>query len=131
MSYLSMTYSGPRWPRHEPCRAEGAHRNRSVAADIALWVGSVRGQAVLLALRRSARRYVGAVTKLAPTAPHEVSFKDVRARDAFLRWSVPTTAVTGCWAAGSGVALVHRRPPRQMLPSPWAVLLGQPADRAR
>lgn len=68
------------------------------------------------------------MTDLAAPTLHSISLEDVRARDAFVRWSVPADDDAGCWAVGSSVAVVHRRAPRPMLPSPWAVLLGRPAE---
>lgn len=68
------------------------------------------------------------MTDLAAPTLHGISLEEVRARDAFVRWSVPAGDDAACWAVGSSVAVVHRRPPRPMLPSPWAVLLGRPAE---
>ncbi len=68
---------------------------------------------------------MAAVTDLAPTTLHDISLREVRTRDAFVRWSVPLDDDTACWAVGSSVALVHQRAPRPLLPSPWAVLLGR------
>ncbi|MBA2774563.1 MAG: GNAT family N-acetyltransferase [Nocardioidaceae bacterium] len=71
---------------------------------------------------------VGVVTDLAAPTLHSISLEEVRARDAFVRWSIPDDGHAACWAVGSSVAVVHRRAPRPMLPSPWAVLLGRPAE---
>ncbi len=76
-----------------------------------------------MACRRS---YVGAVTTVS-TLIRQLDLDEARARDAFIRWSVPDATVTG-WSVGSSVALVHDRAPRPMLPSSWAVLLGRPAE---
>ncbi len=68
------------------------------------------------------------MTDLAAPTLHSISLEEVRARDAFVRWSIPDDGHAACWAVGSSVAVVHRRAPRPMLPSPWAVLLGRPAE---
>lgn len=68
------------------------------------------------------------VTDLAAPTLHRISLDEVRARDAFVRWSVPADDDAACWAVGSSVAVVHERAPRPMLPSPWAVLLGRPTE---
>jgi len=61
---------------------------------------------------------------------HTIDVAEVAARDAYVRWSIDPASVSGCWAVGSSVALLHDREPRPGLGSPWLMVLGK-LDEAR
>lgn len=73
--------------------------------------------------------YRGAVTTAPSREITRASIDELRAGDAFLRWSIPSQPI-GAWSVGSGVAVAMHRAPRSGLPSPWLALLGEPDDIA-